>query len=48
MKNNSKEEGIFAIGAAVIVMFSAMWNPIISVFVSVMAMILYAIYKLRR
>jgi 4-hydroxybenzoate polyprenyltransferase len=44
-KSNSKQEGTFAIIAALIVLFSAMWNPWVSVGVSVGALILLGIYK---
>ena len=42
---NTKTEGTFAIIAALIVLFSAMWNPLVSVTVSVVAMAAYGIYK---
>lgn len=41
----NKHEGIFAIIAALIVLFSAMWDPWISVGVSVGALILFAIWE---
>ena len=44
MKKTNKEEGTFAVIAALIVLFSAMWNPWISVIVSVVALIAFAIY----
>jgi hypothetical protein len=40
-----KTEGTFAVIAALIVLFSAMWNPLISVAVSVVAMAAYGVYK---
>lgn len=43
---NNQTEGIFAIGAALLVLFSAMLNPIVSVVVSVAALGLYGVYKL--
>lgn len=45
-KLNPKQEGLFAIIVAMIVLFSAMWNPITSVCVSVAVLVLYGIYKL--
>jgi hypothetical protein len=43
---NTKTEGTSAIIAALIVMFSAMWNPFISVAVSVIALVGFGIFKL--
>ncbi len=43
---NRKIEGAFAIIAALIVLISAMWNPIISVIISVSALVLFGIWKL--
>jgi hypothetical protein len=43
---NPEQEGLFAVIAALIVLFSAMWDPEISVVVSVAALVLYAIYRL--
>ncbi|MGD8403636.1 MAG: hypothetical protein PVJ21_08240 [Anaerolineales bacterium] len=43
---NTKNEGTFAIVAALIVLFSAMWNPIVSVMVSIVALLGYGIFKL--
>jgi hypothetical protein len=43
---NTKTEGTFAIIAALIVLFSAMWNPLVSVAVSVIAFIGFGIFKL--
>lgn len=34
---NPKTEGAFAIIAALIVLFSAMWNPLVSVTISIIA-----------
>jgi hypothetical protein len=47
MKNNkqNEREGTFAILAALIVLFSAMWDPMVSVAVSLFAIILFVIYK---
>jgi len=42
---NTKAEGTFAIIAALIVLFSAMWNPLVSVPVSVLALSGFGIYK---
>jgi hypothetical protein len=43
--SNSKQDGTFAIIAALIVLFSAMWDPWVSVGVSIGALLLYSIYK---
>lgn len=45
---NTKTEGTFALMAALIVLFSAMWNPLLSVMVSVVAMAAYGLYKIVR
>lgn len=42
---NPKTEGTFAIIAALIVLFSAMWNPLVSVSVSIVALLGFGIYK---
>jgi hypothetical protein len=42
---NTNTEGILAIIAALIVLFSAMWNPLVSVGVSVVALLGFGIYK---
>ena len=47
MKKN-KEEGTIAIIAALLVLFSAMWNPWISVVVSFLALIGFAILEFRK
>jgi hypothetical protein len=44
-KLNSKQEGTFAVIAAMIVLFSSMWDPIISVIVSIVALVAYGVYK---
>lgn len=43
---NNQTEGLFAIIAALFVLFSAMLNPIISVIVAVAGLVLYGVYKL--
>ena len=43
---NTKTEGTFAVVAALIVLFSAMWNPIVSVVVSIVALLGFGIFKL--
>jgi hypothetical protein len=43
---NTKTEGTFAIIAALIVLFSAMWDPRISVAVSSLALLGFGIFKL--
>jgi len=45
MKKVNKKEGTFAIVAAIIVLFSAMWNPWISVVVSLFALISFAVWE---
>ncbi len=42
---NKNTEGTVAIIAALIVLFSAMWNPLVSVVVSVIALAAIGIYK---
>ena len=43
---NTKTEGTFAIITALIVLFSAMWNPLVSVVVSLVALAAIGVYKL--
>ncbi|MFX0105131.1 MAG: hypothetical protein ACFE75_06545 [Candidatus Hodarchaeota archaeon] len=43
--NSLKQEGILSIIAAIVVLFSAMWNPIISIIISVAILLLFAIYR---
>ncbi|RME52349.1 hypothetical protein D6783_05135 [Candidatus Woesearchaeota archaeon] len=43
-KVDSKQRGAFAVVAAIIVLFSAMWNPMVSVVVSFVALVSYGIY----
>jgi Na+/H+ antiporter NhaD/arsenite permease-like protein len=45
-KINTKAEGAFAIIAALIVLFSAMWDPMVSVAVSIIALMGFGIFKL--
>jgi hypothetical protein len=42
---NTKTEGTFVIMVALIVLFSAMWNPIVSVVVSIVALLGLSIFK---
>ena len=42
---NTKTEGTLAVIAALIVLFSAMWNPVISVVLSTVALMAFGIYK---
>jgi len=42
---NTKTEGTLAIVAAFIVLFSAMWDPRISVVVSVVALAAFSVYR---
>jgi hypothetical protein len=43
---NTKTEGTFAIIAALLVLFSAMWDPRISVAVAFVALAAFGIYRL--
>lgn len=43
---NTKTEGTFAIIAALIVLFSAMWDPMVSVAVSIIALLGFGIFKI--
>ena len=43
---NAKTEGTIAIVAAFFVLFSAMWNPLISVTIAVVALAAFGIYGL--
>jgi len=43
---NTKTEGTLAIIAALLVLFSAMWDPRVSVVVSILALVGFGIYKL--
>ena len=45
---NTKTEGTLAIIAALIVLFSAMWNPWVSFAVSMVALVAYGVYKFAR
>ena len=45
-KQNNKQEGAFAIIAALIVLFSDMWDPLVSVTISIVALIGFALWKL--
>jgi hypothetical protein len=42
---NTNTEGTFAIIAALIVLLSAMWNPLVSVTVAVVALLGFGVYK---
>lgn len=42
---NTKTEGTMAVIAALIVLFSAMWDPRVSVVVAIVALIAFAGYK---
>lgn len=44
MEKTNKEEGTFAVIAALIVLFSAMWNPWISVVFSIAILIGFTIW----
>jgi len=43
---NTKTEGVIAIIAALLVLFSAMWDPRVSIGVSIIALAVIGIYKL--
>lgn len=43
---NTKTEGMLAIIAALLVLFSAMWDPQISALVSILALAGFGVYKL--
>lgn len=43
---NDQTEGLFAIIAALVVMFSAMLDPQVSVILAVAGLLLYGLYKL--
>jgi len=43
---NTKKEGTLAIIAALIVLFSAMWDPRVSVGISIVALVGFGIYKM--
>jgi hypothetical protein len=45
VKLDSKQEGTFAIIAALVVLFSSMWDPQVSIVVAVAALALFSIYK---
>ena len=45
---NAKTEGTLAVIAALIVLFSAMWDPRISVVVSIAALVIFGVYKLSK
>lgn len=42
---NTKTEGTLAIIAALLVLFSALWDPRVSVAVSILALLGFGIYK---
>lgn len=44
-QKNNKQQGTFIIIAALIVLFSSMWNPWISVIVSIIALIIVVIWE---
>ena len=43
---NEKAEGVLGIVAALIVVFSAMWDPRVSIAISVLALVAFGVYKL--
>jgi hypothetical protein len=42
---NTKTEGTMAIVAALIVLFSAMWDPRVSAVVSIVVLAIFSVYK---
>ncbi len=42
---NTRTEGTIAIVAALLVLFSAMWDPRISVAISVVALVAFGVYR---
>lgn len=42
---NTKTEGVMAMIAALIVLFSAMWDPRVSALVSMVALAAFGVYK---
>ena len=44
-KMNSKQEGTLSIVAAIVVLFSAMLDPQVSIVVAIAALVLFSIYK---
>ena len=42
---NTKTEGVISLVAAFLVLFSAMWNPRVSIVVSIVALVGLGIYK---
>ena len=42
---NTKTEGSLAVIAAFIVLFSAMWNPLVSAGVAIVALAAFGVYK---
>ena len=42
---NTKTEGSLAIIAALVVLFSAMWNPLVSAGVAILALGAFGVYK---
>lgn len=47
-RNQNKQEGWFAVIAALIVLFSAMWDPVISVVLSIVFLLIFAINEFRK
>ena len=47
-KEGNKEEGWFAIVAALVVLFSAMWDPIVSVVISIVFLLIFALNEFRK
>ena len=43
---STRTEGTLAIAAALLVLFSAMWDPRISIVVSIVALVAFGVYRL--
>jgi membrane protein implicated in regulation of membrane protease activity len=42
---NNKTEGAFSIGAALLVLFSSMWNPQVAMVVAISALLIIGLYE---
>lgn len=45
---NYKTEGMLAVAAALVVLFSSMWSPQVSMIISVAALLLFALNEFRK
>ncbi|MFA7708142.1 MAG: hypothetical protein WCX73_04275 [Candidatus Pacearchaeota archaeon] len=48
MKKTNNQEGVFAIIAALIVLFSTMLNPLISAAISFIALVIFVIWEFNK